>query len=238
MRCPPNGNQALDQLAQRLGRHAEHPPVRDSPAGRQVDAVLVPGPEAAGPASRHVHRADHGVLATDVADQVDRRRRGAPTRSPRAHPRWNSVHAGHDAAPRCRRRPARRAASSVRPSNRLSGAEVVERASDRRQVAVHEVDRHRALADGRRDPLHRVEPHVAGREHPGHAGLQRERRTRQRPRGCAWAGPSRSWPGDDEALVVADDVRAEPVGARRGADEDEQPAAVTSSVGRSRGRRA
>jgi len=33
--------------------------------------VLVPGPEAAGPAAGHVHPGDHGVLAADVADEVD-----------------------------------------------------------------------------------------------------------------------------------------------------------------------
>ena len=33
--------------------------------------MLVPGAEPAGPATRHVHPADHGVLAADVADQVD-----------------------------------------------------------------------------------------------------------------------------------------------------------------------
>ena len=33
------------------------------------------------------------------------------------------------------------------------------------QVAVDQLDRHRALADRRRDPLHRVGPHVAGGEH-------------------------------------------------------------------------
>jgi len=30
-----------------------------------------PGTEASGPAARHVHPADHGVLATDVAHEVD-----------------------------------------------------------------------------------------------------------------------------------------------------------------------
>ena len=34
--------------------------------------MLVPGPEPAGPAARHVHPADHRVLAADVADQLDR----------------------------------------------------------------------------------------------------------------------------------------------------------------------
>jgi hypothetical protein len=33
--------------------------------------VLVPGPEPAGPAARHVHPGHHRVLAADAADQVD-----------------------------------------------------------------------------------------------------------------------------------------------------------------------
>ena len=33
--------------------------------------MLVPGPEPAGPAARHVHPPDHGVLTADVAHQVD-----------------------------------------------------------------------------------------------------------------------------------------------------------------------
>ena len=33
--------------------------------------MLVPGPEAAGPAARHVHPGDDRVLAADVADEVD-----------------------------------------------------------------------------------------------------------------------------------------------------------------------
>jgi hypothetical protein len=58
-------------LAEHLGRHPEHPTGGRSPAGREVDAVLVPGAEPTGPAARHVHPRDHGVLAADVADEVD-----------------------------------------------------------------------------------------------------------------------------------------------------------------------
>ena len=60
---------------------------------------------------------------------------------------------------------------------------------------MHEIDRHRALADGRRDALHRVEANVTGREHAGHARLQRERRTRAAAsagRPSASAGRARS----------------------------------------------
>src|SRR5437016_3355112 len=58
-------------LTQHLGRHPEHPPARASAAGREVDAVLVPGAEAARPAARHIQPADRGVLAADPAYQVD-----------------------------------------------------------------------------------------------------------------------------------------------------------------------
>jgi hypothetical protein len=60
-----------DQLAEHLGGHPEYPRVRPCPAGREVDTVLVPGAESAGPAARHVHVPDHGVLAADVAHEVD-----------------------------------------------------------------------------------------------------------------------------------------------------------------------
>ena len=33
--------------------------------------MLVPRPEPAGPTARHIHPGDHGVLATDVTDEVN-----------------------------------------------------------------------------------------------------------------------------------------------------------------------
>ena len=71
MRCPPNGNQELEPLAQHLGRHPEHTAGGHSPAGREIDAVLVPGAEPAGPAARDVHPGDDVVLPADMADEVD-----------------------------------------------------------------------------------------------------------------------------------------------------------------------
>ena len=58
-------------LAQHLGRDPQHPAGGSSPAGGEVDAVLVPGAEPAGPAAGHVHPGHHGVLAADMADEVD-----------------------------------------------------------------------------------------------------------------------------------------------------------------------
>jgi hypothetical protein len=58
-------------LAEHAGRHPEDPAGGHAPAGGQIHTVLVPGAEPAGPAARHVHPRDHGVLAADVADEVD-----------------------------------------------------------------------------------------------------------------------------------------------------------------------
>ena len=71
MRCPPNGNQALDRSRSTSAGTRSTRPAVDAAAGREIDAVLVPGAEPAGPAARHVHPGDDGVLAADVADEVD-----------------------------------------------------------------------------------------------------------------------------------------------------------------------
>src|SRR5689334_12750379 len=115
--------------------------------------------------------------------------------------------------------------SAVSPSNSAicpSSSALTPGPSRRRQEPVDEVDRHAALADGGGDPLHRVEPHVPGREDARHAGLQRERGSVLGPGRPAWA-LQKLGPGHHEAVVVAQDVVTEPVGARHGADEDEQP---------------
>jgi len=61
----------VGELAQHLGRHPEHPPGAHRSAGREIDAVLVPGAEPASPTAGCVHLPDDDVLAADVADQVD-----------------------------------------------------------------------------------------------------------------------------------------------------------------------
>src|SRR5215212_6761876 len=66
MRCPPNGNQASDR-----SRSTPAGTRSTLPAGREVDAVLVPGAEPAGPAAGYVHPRHHQVLAADAADEVD-----------------------------------------------------------------------------------------------------------------------------------------------------------------------
>ncbi len=85
-----------------------------------------------------------------------------------------------------------------------------------RQVLVRERDRHRAFADGARDALDRARADVAGDEHAGDARLQQVGIARERPAVAPHVGP-----GEDEASRVARDGPVEPVGPRRGADEDE-----------------
>ena len=55
-----------------------------------------------------------------------------------------------------------------------------------------ELDRHRALADGRGDALDRAGAHVAGGEHAGPAGLQQERLPLGRPVRRTRPAPARS----------------------------------------------
>ena len=56
-----------------------------------------------------------------------------------------------------------------------------------------EVDRHRAFTDGGGDPLHRIEPNIAGRENPKHNRLEREGGRASGHR-CSDPGRMRSWP--------------------------------------------
>ena len=142
----------------------------DSPAGGQVDAVLVPGAEAPSPTTGLVHPGDHGVLTTDVADEIDLRRRREATSC-----RPDRPHGTGPGRVRCATSEPLSISSvswsSVSPVEDRSAGADPRRASDRCQVAVHEVDRHRSLAHRRRHPLHRVEPDVTGREDAGHTRL-------------------------------------------------------------------
>ena len=125
MRCAPNGNQALDQSRRAGGGHPQDPAGDRRATRGEVDAVVVPGAEPAGPPAGRVHRAEHRLLAADVAHQVDPARRGAPTRSRPAAPSRNSSSPGVEphlgAQPRAARaagrRPARRRGSSGRRSS-------------------------------------------------------------------------------------------------------------------------
>ena len=78
------------------------------------------------------------------------------------------------------------------------------------EPVVHEAHDRGALADGGRAALQRSGAHVAGGVHAGHARSRAPRPRRP------------SAPGQHEALLVARDGAPEPVGARRGAEEQEQ----------------
>src|SRR3954468_19060636 len=75
-------------------------------------------------------------------------------------------------------------------------------------VLMDRADRHRALAYGSCDALHRPVAHIAGSEHPRHAGLKRKQRARRCPpvQGNVAAR-------QDEPAAVAPDCVAEPIGA-------------------------
>ena len=221
---PAEREPGVEPVTQHFGRHPEHPPGGRSPAGREIDAVLVPGAEPAGPAP------GTSIFPTTVSSRpMWRTRSMAPSDEHPPEVRVlalaEQLDAGLDADLGAALDQLRElvVGQAVEEAERR---EARRRASDRGQVTVHEVDRHRALTDGRRDPLHGVEPDVAGREHARHAGLQGERRARQRP-APGVGGTQEVLTGDDEPLAVADDVGAEPLGAGRGADEDEQPARST-----------
>jgi hypothetical protein len=68
---PAEREPGVGPLAQHLGRHPEHTTGDHAPAGREIDAVLVPGAEPAGPAARDVHPGDDVVLPADMTDEVD-----------------------------------------------------------------------------------------------------------------------------------------------------------------------
>ena len=93
---------------------------------------------------------------------------------------------------------------------------------------MHPANRHSALSTRRRAALHRPCPHVARREHSRSACLQRA--------GSAFQSlPGRSI-GDigarfDEALLVALDLRREPLRARPRADQPERSAVEESRCG-------
>ena len=70
MRCLPNGNQALT-FSRSTAAGTRRPARRPLPAGREIDALLIPGAESSGPAARHVHPAHDGVLRPDMADEVN-----------------------------------------------------------------------------------------------------------------------------------------------------------------------
>ncbi len=88
---------------------------------------------------------------------------------------------------------------------------------------MHEHDGHRALSHRRGDPLGRLGPHVADREHPGDAALQVVRRPVERPL-VFFLVDVRA--GQHEAAAVASHHAVEPGGPWRRANEDKQLAGI------------
>ena len=99
---------------------------------------------------------------------------------------------------------------------------------ERLQVLVDEGDRHAALADRRRDPLHRAVADVPAGEDPRDAGLEQVRVAAGLP-----ATPGgRVGAGEDEAVVVERDLRRQP--RRLGIRTDQDEEAARLEPGRSR----
>src|SRR5262249_40247427 len=91
-----------------------------------------------------------------------------------------------------------------------------------RQILMERLDATGTLADGRGNPLDRATADVAGREHPGDAGLQRVRLPLEQPALGQPAVPDQARAGLDESPTVPPDLGGKPAGARYGSDEDEE----------------
>ena len=65
------GEPGVGPVAEDGGGDRERAPRRGCPAGGEVDAVLVPGPEAAGPLPRLGHRPQCCLLLPHLADEAD-----------------------------------------------------------------------------------------------------------------------------------------------------------------------
>lgn len=90
------------------------------------------------------------------------------------------------------------------------------------QIAVHEVDAHRAFADCGGHALHRAAAEVAGGEDAGQAGLQRQAvAALALPQFGNGAGLCLR-AGEHEAARVEGERAGQPIGVRVGAGEDEQ----------------
>src|SRR6185437_13978606 len=100
------------------------------------------------------------------------------------------------------------------------------RAGLQREVLVDHADGHRALADGGGDALDRAGAAVAYGEDAGEAGLEGEGGAADRAGGAAEVGDLEVDAGEEEAVVVLGQGAVEPLGARVGADEDEEAAAA------------
>ena len=193
-----------DEPAEVVRRHDERAAVASRacpwPGSRRRRSASPHARQTAGPLTGRAHgrqhdrlvarcRRDSSMLALEQDPQVVGRLdlRGTARRR-----RANATLAG-------RRRSGRRAARRSSALVRNAAAQIVGERHTRLQVQVHDADRARSLADGRRDPLHRRQPHVAGGEHAGAARLEQERRPAQRPARPVAGERGDVGPGEDEA---------------------------------------
>src|ERR1700742_906358 len=86
------------------------------------------------------------------------------------------------------------------------------------EVAMHEGDRDTALTHGCSHALHRSRANITDREDPGGARFESERLAV----GLPLSRLHRVGPRQHESVLVARDLRREPIGRRFGADEDEE----------------
>ena len=61
----------MGQVPEHVGGDPEQAARLDPAGGGEVDPVLIPGAEPAGPAARLVHPSDDDVLTTDVAHELE-----------------------------------------------------------------------------------------------------------------------------------------------------------------------
>src|SRR5271157_3690060 len=97
-----------------------------------------------------------------------------------------------------------------------------------RQHLMHEVNRDRSFADGRRHALHIAGPDIPHGKHPRQAGLEKVRRARQRPRLLCQRRTVQIVAGEHESFVVERQTSLQPPSVRRGAGHHEQMAYVVA----------
>ena len=92
----------------------------------------------------------------------------------------------------------------------------------RRELAVEELNGHRALSDGRPHALDGTVSNVAGRKNPWKARLEEKRAAIGRPRVVA----PKICSCEDETVRVPLDLWWQPLGVRSGSDHKEEPISV------------
>ena len=233
MKCRPNGNHFSDN---RRSSAASSRRIRPGFSARPVARYTPCSSQAAKPPAHcpGVVMPEDRLLGADTADERD----GPVEERPPVPARRLVEQHLRPAHPLLGGRPTKRLLQLdvVEPVEEGSSAAARAGPSDAREVAVDEVDRHRALTDGRGDPLHRVGTSFAANT-PGLAGLQGVGPHGQRPPADV-LGQLEVRSGDEEPLAVADDGIPQPVGAREAPMRTNSQFVGSSRSCRSRGPRA